>query len=935
MRKSRLKQALLVLTLGATVQTGCTASLSSGSLSANAIQQLPRATIAYEKFTLDNGLTVIVHEDHKAPVVAVNIWYKVGSRDESVGKRGFAHLFEHLMFQGSENYNDDFFRPFEKAGAIEQNGTTNTDRTNYFETVPSSALDVALWMESDRMGHFLGVITQEKLDEQRDVVKNEKRQSENLPYGKVGNRLAEQTFPVGHPYSWPTIGYMGELDAANLDLVKDWFRTYYGPSNAVLVLAGDIDVATAREKVNHYFGDIPAGPPLSRMDSWIARRTEEKRDLMQDRVPQAQILKVWNVAPADSMDSEYLSLVADVLAGGKNSRLYKRLVHDQQLATSVSAFVYARMLAGQFIIVANARDGVDLSRIETVIDEELKQFLKNGPDKKELQRIKFSQAAEFVRGTERVGGLGGKSDILAHGEVYFGDPGHYLTSFDVMQDATPAMLRDAANRWLDSGAYVLNVIPFPDHEHAATGADRSELPPLGSSPRVSLPAIERATLSNGLRVVLAPRHQTPVVSMELLFDGGLSGRLGKPGLPGLTMAMLDEGTASKTSLELAEELEIIGTSLSTGNDFDTSSVYMDCLKVTLDQSLAIMADILTRPAFRETDLERLRGNMLNAVRQEQASPASVASRILPKLLYGPGHAYNTPWSGSGDLDTIASLSRDDLVTYWKTWIRPDNGTLIVTGDTTMEELLPRLERVLSHWQAPATPMPAKSIAGVPGPDKARVYLVDYPGVSQSTIIASQLIMPVNDANALAFSLLNDVIGGQFTSRLNMNLREDKHWAYGARSYVRSTRGQRPYLATAAVQIDKTSEAMMEILREFQGSVGKKPVTDKELDLVRIGRINKLPAAYETNDALLDSISGLVKYNLPDSYLYNYADRVKNTGNDVIRKTARATLRPDRLVWLVVGDLSKIKAGIERLNIGPVIVLNKDGNPVRTGTAGDS
>ncbi|WP_211826160.1 M16 family metallopeptidase [Kistimonas asteriae] len=930
MHKPKLKQTLLILALGSTLLAGCN-SLSSSLLSTDAstaaIQQLPKTAIAYEKFTLDNGLTVIVHEDRKAPVVAVNLWYKVGSKDESVGKRGFAHLFEHLMFQGSENYDDEFFRPFEEAGATGQNGTTNTDRTNYFETVPTPALDMALWMESDRMGHFLGAITQEKLDQQRGVVKNEKRQGENQPYGKVWNRLAEQTFPEGHPYSWPTIGYMEDLDDADLELVKNWFKTYYGPSNAVLVMAGDIDVATAREKANLYFGDIPAGPPLAKMDSWIAKRTEEKRDSMQDRVPQARVMKVWNTAPAGSTDSEYLSLASDVLAGGKNSRLYKRLVHDEQLATSVNAFVYDRMLAGQFMIVADAKDGVSLSHIEAIIDEELEKFLKKGPTEKELQRIKFSQAAAFVRGTERVGGFGGKSDILAHGEVYFGDPGHYLKSFDAMQNATPAMIRKAADKWLSSGAYVLDITPFPNYEHAAEGADRNKLPSTDGKVSLSLPALERATLSNGLKVVLAPRHQTPVVSMELQFDGGLSGRLGKPGLPGLTMAMMDEGTASKTSLELAEELETIGTSLSTGNDFDTSSIYLDSLKVTLDQSLAVMADVLTQPAFRETDLERLRSNMLDGIRQEKASPRSIAGRILPELLYGPGHAYNTPWSGSGNLSTVTSLSRDDLVEYWKTWMRPDNGTLIVTGDTSMEELLPKLEQALSHWQAPSTPLPGKTISSMPEPGKATVYLIDYPGTSQSTIIASQLVMPIDDDNSLAFSLMNDVIGGQFTSRLNMNLREDKHWAYGSYSYTRNARGQRPYMATASVQIDKTDEAMAEMLKEFQAYVGKKPATNEELTLVKTNRINKLPGTYETNGALLGSVSTLVEYDLPDSHMYDYANRVESTGKEVIRKTAKTALHPDRFTWLVIGDLSKIKADIDKLNIGQVVVLDRDGNPV--------
>lgn len=928
MQKTTLKQVLTVLALGSTLLAGCSSLSSNTNTSAAAIQQLPKTGIPYDKFMLDNGLTVIVHEDRKAPVVAVNIWYKVGSKDESVGQRGFAHLFEHLMFQGSENYDNDFFRPFEEAGATDLNGTTNTDRTNYFETVPTPALDMTLWLESDRMGHFLGSITQEKLDQQRGVVKNEKREGENQPYGKMMNRIVEQTFPEGHPYSWPTIGYMEDLDAADLDLVKTWFKTYYGPSNAVLVLAGDIDVQTAREKINTYFGDIPAGPPLTKMGSWVAKRTEEKRDSMQDRVPQARLVKIWNTdSSRRSSDLEYLALASDVLAGGKNSRLYKRLVHDEQLATFVNAFVYDRMLAGQFAIIADVKDGVSLFHLESIIDEEMEKFIKKGPTKTELQRIKFSHAAAFVRGTERVGGIGGKSDILAHGEVYFGDPEHYRKSFDIMQSATSAMIRAAAKKWLSDGVYVLEISPYPAYEQAEKGADRSQMPESDGNVSLALPPVNRTILSNGLKVVLASRHQTPVVSMELQFDGGFSGRLGKPGLPNLTMAMLDEGTTGKTSLELADELETIGTTLSVGNNFDTSSLYLNSLKVTLNQSLAIMSDVLTNPAFRETDLERLRGNMLDGINQEKNSPRSIGSRILPKLLYGSGHAYDTPWSGSGTLDSVSAISRKDLIEYWKTWMRPDNGTLIVTGDITMEALLPELEKAFSHWQAPNESLPEKTIGEVPSPSKATVYLVDYPEASQSSIIAAQLVMSVNDEHALAFGLANDVIGGQFTSRLNLNLREDKHWAYGAFSYSRNARGQRPYMALASVQTDKTDASMVEMLKEYREYTSKKLASNEELALVKTNRINQQPGHYETNAALLGSISTLVQYSLPDSYMYDYANRVKNIDNEKIRAIAKTTLYSDHFTWLVIGDLSKIREGIEKLNIGRVVVLDRDGNPV--------
>ena len=908
--------------------TGCAGFDPLSTVGSVQQQTLPEVSIPYERFTLDNGLTVIVNEDRKAPVVAVNIWYKVGSKDESVGTRGFAHLFEHLMFQGSENYNDDFFIPFKEAGATDQNGTTSSDRTNYFETVPTPALDMALWMESDRMGHFKGAINQASLDEQRDVVKNEKRQGENRPYGTVWKRIAEETFPEGHPYSWPTIGYMEDLDAAGLDLVKEWFSTYYGPTNAVLVLSGDIDTATAREKVQKYFGDIPAGKPLNKLDVWIAKRGEEKRDTMQDRVPQARLMKVWNVAQTGTVDAEHLSLAVDVLGGGRNSRLYRRLVIEDQLATNAGAFMYDRLLAGQVMISADARPGVSLEDIEAVIDEELNKFLKEGATWEELNRIRFSQAAGFVRGTERVGGFGGKSDILARGEVLHGDPGFYQKSFDMMKAATPESIRKSSVRWLSDGAYVLEITPFPEYTHASTGADRSKVPAAGDQVELSLPELERGVLNNGLKVVLASRPQTPVVQMEMQFNAGLSARGNKPGLPGLTMAMLDEGTTSRDNLKIASDLENLGTSLSSGNDLDTSSIYLNTLTVSLDPSLEILADLLVNPTFEDDNLQRVRSNLMDGIRQEKSAPTSIIRRVLPELLYGDGHAYDTPWSGSGTVSSVEQLDRDDLVDFWKTWLRPDNATLIVTGDVTMDELLPKLNKALAEWHTPATPLPAKTVATVEQQKKARVFLVDYPAAGQSVIVASQLVMPSKDPNTLSFNLMNDIIGGQFTARVNMNLREDKGWAYGASSYAKSARGQRPYIVSSSVQSDKTGPAMAEILKEYQNFVGGKPATEAELDLVQRNRTRQLPGSYETNNALRSSISSLIEYDLPDAYLYNYAQRVEAVDLPEIQAIAKEYLTPEAFTWVVAGDVKKIRPQIEKLGLGEIVVLDRTGKPVK-------
>ncbi|HZM89248.1 MAG TPA: pitrilysin family protein, partial [Blastocatellia bacterium] len=479
------------------------------TISSQMVRAQSEIDIPYQKFVLKNGLTLIVHEDHKAPIVAVNIWYHVGSKNEKPGRTGFAHLFEHLMFNGSENFNKDYFEPFERIGTTDQNGTTNEDRTNYFENIPSSALDVALWMESDRMGHLLGAIDKAKLDEQRGVVQNEKRQGENEPYGKVFSVATPNLFPASHPYSWEVIGSMEDLNAASLEDVREWFKAYYGAANAIIVIAGDVDPKTAKEKVEKYFGDIPSGPPVTKHNVWIAKRTGEHRQQMEDRVPQARIYKFWNVPQWGSPEADYLNLIAEVLSSGKSSRLYKRLVYDDQIATDVQASTYLSEIAGVFIIQASARPGEPLTKVEKAINEEMTRLLAEGPTAAELQQVKIQHRARFIRGIERIGGFGGKSDVLAMNQVYAGNPDYYKTTLKRVADATAAELKTAANRWLSDGVYALEVHPFPEYSTIQTNVDRKKLPDAGPPPEAKFPDLQRATLANGLKIVLAERHSIP------------------------------------------------------------------------------------------------------------------------------------------------------------------------------------------------------------------------------------------------------------------------------------------------------------------------------------------------------------------------------------------------------------------------------------------
>jgi zinc protease len=906
----------------------CSLGLLAGMVQPfGALNTLPEVIdIPYQRFVLPNGLTLIVHEDHKAPIVAVNVWYHVGSKNEHPGRTGFAHLFEHLMFQGSENFNDDYFQAMERIGATDLNGTTSEDRTDYFENVPRSALDVALWMESDRMGHFVGAISQGRLDEQRGVVQNEKRQGENQPYGRAEELIVKSTYPANHPYSWPVIGSMEDLNAATLADVKEWFKTYYGPANAVLVVAGDIDAQTAHEKVEKYFGDIPSGPPVSKYENWIAKRTGSQRQILEDRVPQARLYKVWNVPPYRDQQSDELDLVADLLTSGKTSRLYKRLVYQDQIASSVSAFNDSREIGGQFQIIVTARPGEDLAKIERVLDEELVRFLKEGPTGQELQRVKTQQLAGFIRGAERIGGFGGTSDILAMNEVFAGRPDFYKTKLKRVREATAVDVHGAANAWLSDGVYTLEVHPFGQFKTVKSDADRSKLPSAGTPPDATFPELQRASLDNGLKVILAERHSLPLVLCNLVVDAGYAAdQFASPGTARLSLQMLDAGTKTRDALEISDELAMLGANLRTGSDLDTCNVFLSALKAKLDESLEIFADVILNPSFPESEFKRLQKLQLDAIQREKSQPSSMAIRVLPRFLYGAHHAYGTPMTGSGTTAAVSKLTPADVQKFYRTWFKANNATIVVVGDTTLNEIKPKLEKLFGTWQPGSVPQ--KNIGQVEQPSKPTLYLMDRPNSIQSIIFAGEVAPPKSDPDSIALETVTTILGGAFTSRINMNLREDKHWSYGAHSILSGARGQRPFITYAPVQTDKTKEAIAEMEKEFKGILDGKPITTTELDKVQKQQTLELAGEWETMRAVDSSIDQIVRFHLPDDYFQTYAPKVRALNLGTLSDAARRLVHPNSLTWVVVGDRSKIEASLRELDLGEVKLIDTDGNPI--------
>ncbi len=899
-------------------------SLISFSFASLASEDIPEIT--YEKFTLPNGLRVIVHEDHKIPVVAVNVWYHVGSKDELPGKTGFAHLFEHLMFNGTENYNDEYFGPFQQVGATDMNGTTNADRTNYFENVPTPALDLALWMESDRMGHLLGVVNEEKLNEQRGVVQNEKRQGENQPFGRVFLQAGKATFPQGHPYSWSTIGSMADLNAASLEDVQLWFKTYYGPNNAVLSLAGDINVEQAKELVNKYFGDIPAGPEPIKRKKWIAKRTGQTREVMYDRVPNTRIYKVWNTAEKGTKDEAHLELIASLLAGGKNSSLYQSLVYEKQLATNVSAFYYDREIAGQFWIAADLSNGQSLEELEKGIDKALHEFIKRGPTKKRLDNTITSLRASWIKGLQRVGGFGGKSDILAKGEVYQGDPGAYKNLISMVFNATAKDLKATAEKWLSDGDYVLTVIPNAQRSfNAESTVDRSQLPFPTEFPTLDLPDIQRAKLSNGLEVVLAERHDVPMINLSVQLKSGHSSDINdQPGLASFSMSMLTEGTKRYNALQLSSKLEELGTDLYTNVGLDSSSINVSSLKSNLIPSLDLLYEVMTEAVFDEKEIERKKIRWLASIDQSLSTPNGIVSNIAPGLLYGQNHPYGKPFSGNGTRDSIQWMKRESMIQYMQESMSPSNATILVVGDTNLDEVMTILENKFGKWSDSQSYQDnVIDYQNYQVPTERKIYLVDKPGAVQSLIVAGQLLPSPDTEDEIDVELMNAVIGGSFTSRLNMNLREDKSWSYGARTRLSRFKGPRPMLVYAPVQTDKTVQSIQEIIREYDEYLTSRPAEIEELEAIVKDRSLGLIGEFETFGALMGGLSGVVAFNRSDDYLNSLPEKYQAIKIDDIHQATNTYIDPNIWTWIIVGDLSIIENEIRELELGKIEIIKLD------------
>lgn len=921
----------------------CGFGLSScGRSSAPTVGDSPR--LEFEKYTLSNGLEVILSEDHRLPLVAVDVWYHVGPANEAAGRTGFAHLFEHMMFQGSKHVpGDNHFKLLEAAGGSGLNGTTSFDRTNYFETLPVNQLELGLWLESDRMGYLLDTVDQAKLANQQDVVRNERRQSvENAPYGMVQEELFHQLFPKGHPYYASVIGSHADIQAAKLDDVKGFFKQYYAPNNASLAIVGDIDKAKTKALVEKYFGTIKRGPDVPKVTVQTPAITAERRAVVTDRVDLPRVYMAWITPPFFKPGDAEADLAATALGGGKSSRLYKKLVYEKQIAQDVTAFQFSLTLGSTFQIIATARPGHKAEELEAAINEELEAFRQTGPDAREVERARNTFETQLLQGLEVLGGFGGVADTLNMFNHYLGDPAYLPKYIDDHRRVTPADIKTFAQSYLQTKSRVVvfgvsgepNLgapVATPPAAKSAPGAGaeaanadeawRKEQPKPAALRVVQLPTPATFTLANGLTVLHHERPGMPVVAASLVTrTGGDANPVDKPGLASFTAALLDQGTASRAAPQIADDIAQIGATLTAASSKDSVSVSVQSLTQNFAAALDLVADVSLRPTFPEKEVERQRQIRFSNLVSMRQNPGNVAASVAVSALYGPKHVYGYVELGS---EASAKMTlRDDLVNYWKKNFVPGNAALVVAGPISQKDLKPLVEKAFGGWAGAAPPA---ATFGQASPTAARVLIVDKPGAQQTEVLIATVGAERSTPDFAATNVMNALLGGLFSSRINLNLREAHGYTYGASSQFIYRKAPGPFWIQSAVRTDATAPAVTEILREIKRMTDT-PVSADELTMAKDSIARALPSEFETSNSSAGTLASLFVYGLGLDYFAKYPEAISVVTAPAVQASARKYLVPERMVIVVVGDRGKIEAALRQLNLGAVEFRNANATP---------
>ena len=883
------------------------------------------AGISFEKHTLPNGLDVILHQDRSIPVAAVNVWYHVGSKDEEIGRTGFAHLFEHIMFRGTRHHKASHFEPLQKIGAS-LNGSTTGDRTNYWEDVPSNYLELALWLEADRMGFLLDALDQDGFDTERDVVKNERRQSyENRPYGMAQWHIQQSLFPLPHPYHWMTIGSQEDLDAASLEDVKDFFRQYYSPSNASLAIAGDIDTTEALDLAHRYFSDLDPGPSVRRIeraDSLLSGRVDLE---MTDRVTLPRIYAAW-LAPANfSGRDDAGDILRAILSDGQSSRMYRTLVYEKQIAQSASVGYHAAEIAGQFRMELTPAEGHTLDEVEEAAEAVLAGIADNPPTEEEFERAVNRIEMQHQRTLSRVGGFGGRADALNYFNVFTGDPDGLNRVMDQYRRVTLDDVLRAHSQIMEAGQVRMRVYPERSLSTATVALDRTQQPAGGPTPSFVPPTPERARLSNGLEVAVVTRPGTPLVTFALM---ARAGAIGDPtSLPGLTSfmaALMDEGTANRSSQEIAAAFEHIGSRLSIEARKEITLLTAETLNRHWAHALGLATDVARHAIFPDHELERVRRERLTDLRRARDDAGFVAESNFGALVFGSGSPY--AHSNLGNEATVSTASRDDLVARYGQALRPDRLCLLVAGDVSLREAVAAAEESFGDWSPAADGAARSGVVSVDETAGPRLFLIDKPGAAQSVIRAGMTLVERRDADHMPLSVLNYAFGGQFSARLNQNLRQDKGYSYGYNSGISWYNAPSLLSAGGSVQTEVTREAVVETLREFEDISGGRPLTAEELENAQNGLRLGYPSGFERPAQLLGQLIPLVQFDLPTDYFRTFEERLGGVTLADTHRVGAKYLAADRLRVLVVGDRERVEQPLRDLGYG-LTVLDAEGAAV--------
>lgn len=886
--------------------------------------------LSFEKYTLPNGLQVILHQDRKLPVVHVNLWFHVGSKNERVGRSGFAHLFEHMMFEGSKNADGKYLTFVEKAGANlfegGVNGTTNWDRTNYFETVPAGSLEYILWLESDRLATLADALTKEKLDNQRDVVKNERRQGlENQPYGRWVKLLYENLYPYRHPYSNDVIGSHEDLTAASADDVREFFKLYYTPNNLSLVVAGDFDPAEAKRLVEKYFGGIPAGPALDRPPKDVPKLDGEKIVEVKDRVPQERTYFAWHTPAFFDPGDADLDLVSTILTDGLSARLNKVLVYDKQLCSDVTSFQWSLENVGHFVIWATARPGASLPQVEQIVTDEIARLAQDGPTSTELNRAKTKWEFGFVTGLERIGGFGGKADFLNQYNTFLGDADKFAADVARHRDVTAASVRDAVAKWLNTrNRLLVRFHPETSARETQVALDRSKQPALGADRTFQVPEVQSVKLENGLQVFVVQRKELPKVAVTLATKtGSVDDPQNKEGLADLLVETIKRGTKTKNALEIEDALGDLGTTIGGFADRERSSLSFEVLKRNLAPALTVFADVVRNPAFPADEIDREKKKRLDALAQDANEPNAIAARVSSMLAFGSDHPYGRPQRGLPS--TVQRLGREDFTGFHNTYWKPASSALVFVGDISLDEATALARQNFGDWSGNRP-----AVATIPAPHPigpGKIYLVDKQDAAQ-TVIAQILPGPQRKTDDYYSLRLADAVwGGGFGTRLNLNLREDKGYSYGVFSFPTFYSKGGVWQAGGGVQTDKTKESVVEFVKELKFFAGEKPISEKELADAKHNRVRGYAQQFESLGRIADQIAQVWADDLPMTEMQRETVELERATLASVNTAAHKYAVPSGVTLLLVGDLSKIEAGVRGLNLGEYVILDVEGKPV--------